>query len=97
MVPYRYSSGRLGLKVALIRINISIPGQVLEPEKGLQPMLGQGEISESKTLLYSSRDNEVTTVKGDHAMQELAGFRRQYGEACEGDAFICSLSKEDFT
>ena len=66
---------------------------MLEPKKGLQAMLGQGEVSESETLLHSSRDNEVTAVKGDHAMQELAGSRWQCGEAVEGDA-VCGSKGE---
>ena len=70
-----------------------IPGQVLEPKKGLQAMLGQGEVSESETLLHSSRDNEVAAVEGDHAVQELAGSRWQCGEAVEGDA-VCGSKRE---
>ena len=64
---------------------------MLEPKKGLQPMLGQGEVSECGTLCHSPGDEEVPAVEGDHAVQELAGIRRHCGEACEGDAFICSF------
>ena len=88
--------------MALVRshpvfISIYLPFPVLEPKKGLQPMLGQGEVPECGTLFHSTGDEEVPAVEGDHTVQELAGIRRQRGEACEGDTFICSLRKEDFT